>query len=516
VEFRGMNSLSTKRLGCTVLVGIVAALAPTAAAHAATVASDGVTATFTADAGEADRLDVKTIAPDTVEFENDGDTLVEGANCTEVSTDTSRCTVTARVIVDARDGNDFVRADEVGAQAVRALGGDGNDLLLGGLLADELRGGAGNDTLHGSAGGVPAEADLLDGGPDDDTFFQPAGADDVIGGTGSDRLTVLVGNVATFPIEPASMSITLDDVPNDLRGVDGANVHADVEHIGSYLTSMMEDGFDTGWTTDLTYYDEGSLTARGTEGPNSLQGATDADDLNPLAGNDSVSAGYGDDRVNVVDGYADRVVCGPGTDTVTADTLDVVSESCEIVQRTDAGNANDVPEVPEDAPPAVTLAAGPTLTADATDDRGIAAVMFLDDDRLVCSDDTAPYTCEHQPRGEDVGRNTITAIAVDTVQQTASDRRVVTVPRFAPAGVTLRATPRRASGRVLLPAQVTPALGCRGTVSLKPRSGRARRVRVKPDCTFAARVRLRRRTPVQASFAGNDVLAPAKRAARVR
>ena len=179
-------------------------------------------------------------------------------------------------------------------------------------------------------------------------------------------------------------------------------------------------------------------------------------------------------------------------------------------------SAPDVPGAPEDAPPTVTLAAAGPIAATASDDRGISAVQFLDDDRLVCTDDTAPYTCDYAPRGEDVGRNTLTAIAIDTSQQTATDRRALTVPRFAPAAVTLKATRRRATGRVVLPAQVATGLGCKGTVAVKVGRRTARRARVKPDCTFTARVKLRRRSRVRAVFAGNDVLTAKARAARVR
>ena len=72
----------------------------------------------------------------------------------------------------------------------------------------------------------------------------------------------------------------------------------------------------------------------------------------------------------------------------------------------DVGNAAD------DKPPTVawvTPKAGAklgnttTLTVTAADDRGVALVRFLDDDRVVCEDTAAPYTCAYAPRGEDVG-----------------------------------------------------------------------------------------------------------------
>ena len=112
-----------------------------------------------------------------------------------------------------------------------------------------------------------------------------------------------------------------------------------------------------------------------------------------------------------------------------------------------------------------------TLSATASDDKGIARVDFLDDERTVCSDTTAPYTCDYRPQGDDVGRNTLVAIAVDTSGQTASAVRAVVVPRFA-GRLSARTTPSRdtrapyrftTTGRLTLPAAVTPAQGCRGT-----------------------------------------------------
>jgi Ca2+-binding RTX toxin-like protein len=501
-------------LGATILLLLVLSVP---AAQAASVTSDGTVATFTGDAGERDRLDMKTIDPSTVEFGVDNtDTITEGANCTEVNADTTRCTVTERVVVDARDGNDYVNADHVGDHVIVADGGAGHDVLIGGLAADDLRGGPGNDTVTGLMEGLPAGADRVEGGPDDDTIYGVGDADDAFGGSGSDRLVYVAGNTGVFPIEPANVSFTLDDIPNDGRNVDAANVHSDVEHVVSYFTSGMELGYDGGWGVDPAVSDEGGATIRGTDGPNTIQGGTDNDNLDALAGNDVLSAGHGDDRVNSVDGFADRLACGPGGDAVTADTLDDVSETCETVERTEVGVAGGPPPVAEDAPPAVTLDPGPALSATATDDRGVSAVQFLDDDRLVCTDDTAPYTCDYRPRGEDVGRNTLTAIAIDTAQQTASDRRAITVARFAPASVTLRATRRGVSGRVALPAEVSPALGCKGTVAVKVGRAVKRRARVKPDCTYSARVKLRRRARVRAAFGGNDVLTAKMRTARVR
>ncbi len=70
-----------------------------------------------------------------------------------------------------------------GAGDDRLLGGAGNDVLYGGAGFDRLWGGAGNDTLHGGTlGGV------LSGEAGNDRLYGGAGADQLLGGTGVDLL----------------------------------------------------------------------------------------------------------------------------------------------------------------------------------------------------------------------------------------------------------------------------------------------------------------------------------------
>ena len=168
------------------------------------------------------------------------------------------------------------------------------------------------------------------------------------------------------------------------------------------------------------------------------------------------------------------------------------------------------------------------LSATATDDKAIAEVRFLDDERTVCSDTVAPYTCDYTPQGDDVGRNTLVVIAVDSAGQTASAVRAVRVPRFT-AALSARTTPgrdRRApyrfttTGRLTLPAGVTAAQACRGTVTVQIKAGRktvsTRRVKLRPNCTYRSRVtfripqRLRPRTLRRTvRFGGNSVVSAA-------
>lgn len=192
-----------------------------------------------------------------------------------------------------------------------------------------------------------------------------------------------------------------------------------------------------------------------------------------------------------------------------------------------------------DRPPTVTFT-GPergtlvrgsaTLTATASDDRGVTAVRFLDGTRVLCTDTTAPYTCAYRPTGADVGRRTLTAAAVDTGGQVVSDTRTLVVSRFV-VRVSATTTPSRDTrapfrfttvGRVRLPAGVTPDQGCRaGRVAIQIKTLRGartistKRVRLRANCAFRSDVAFRdakrfrgSRLTVSVRFLANEVLLP--------
>jgi hypothetical protein len=81
----------------------------------------------------------------------------------------------------------------------------------------------------------------------------------------------------------------------------------------------------------------------GTAGPDTLLGLGGNDYLEARRGNDSLDAGTGSDtvftgpgadRIQVAfDGSADRVDCGPGRDTLTAELPDKTAANCELVSR---------------------------------------------------------------------------------------------------------------------------------------------------------------------------------------
>ena len=150
------------------------------------------------------------------------------------------------------------------------------------------------------------------------------------------------------------------------------------------------------------------------------------------------------------DGSPDTILCGAGTDTVEADTLDIVSTTCENVstQATPGGPFDDRPPLMTWTAPA----AGADAARERADDAGgrtrpttaaLVRVQFFDDDRLLCEDTAVPFTCAFQPRGGDVGRNTLLAVGIDGANQTTTLVRPVTVRRFTSPGLGLSLRPSR-------------------------------------------------------------------------
>jgi hypothetical protein len=184
------------------------------------------------------------------------------------------------------------------------------------------------------------------------------------------------------------------------------------------------------------------------------------------------------------------------------DQFDQVSDTCEVVQ---VAGAN-----PDDAPPRIAWRPGSALGVVAEDDRGVASVQWLDDDRVICTDTAAPFDCDFRPRIEDVGVNTLTAIATDSAGQTAGVWITRMVERFKPVAVSLRVkrSGRRyvASGTVTLP----PGVPCSGTVAVGKRTGKLTRT-----CSF--RIVVPRTARYVANYLGTDAIAPQRsKAVRAR
>ena len=408
---------------------------------------------------------------------------------------------------DTGDGDtiaDDVEAVEGGTAGDRLTGGAGPNCLLGRDGDDVLAGLGGSDLLEGARGG-----DTLDGGDGSDELRgesvteQGGGGDVYIGGGDVDLAVFAInaceGGLATCA--PRDITVTIDGLANDGADGKGDDVREDVEDVAA-ITGVQGGAENVG-----------RLTVTGATTFNAISGSHAGDTLDPAGGSDLVYGQGGDDSVETRDGSADRVDCGAGTDAANVDQHDVVI-GCETVTRTEVS-----PDA-EDRPPTLTLVtpgpgatldpSGPTVVrAEAGDDRGVAHVLFLDDDRVLCRDEVAPYECAYQPRAEDVRTNTLTAVAVDTRDQAAFALRTVAVARFRPVRLTLSVRRGVAKGALRLPTALSPAAGCRGTVTVA-----RRKVKLSRTCRFRVRVRARGRAAVRARFSGNAFALPVTSASK--
>jgi serralysin len=177
-----------------------------------------------------------------------------------------------------RDDNGARMTDNVGiaygATIENAVGGSGNDRIIGNTVDNILTGNAGNDTITGDAGNDQLLGglgnDSLDGGVGDDRLFGGDGIDVLFGGDGSDRL-------------------------------EGGND---------------SDQLDGGAGADTLFGDAGADTLLGGLGDDVLNGGADSDRLDGGAGADMLFGGAGAD-VLIGGNDADRLNGGLGADTLT-------------------------------------------------------------------------------------------------------------------------------------------------------------------------------------------------------
>jgi Ca2+-binding RTX toxin-like protein len=177
-----------------------------------------------------------------------------------------------------------------------AIGGVGNDTIIGNSANNFLQGGDGNDNLNGGAGN-----DILDGGLGDDFLHGLSGDDQIYGGDGNDFLFGWDGNDQMY-----------GGNGNDwLEGLDGN----DQLYGGFGDDQIYGDSWDGSWTggsgNDSLYGEEGNDALfgglgndvlHGGIGDDSLNGGEEADFLFGETGNDSLDGGFGNDYLYGGDG----------------------------------------------------------------------------------------------------------------------------------------------------------------------------------------------------------------------
>ncbi|MCJ9754236.1 tandem-95 repeat protein, partial [Neorhizobium sp. BETTINA12A] len=252
-------------------------------------------------AGSIDSINYSSLS--TSVFVNlDGAAHMVGGQTVAADTATDGATVIDKVIgIDSVSG------------IVDALGGAGNDVLIGGDEANKLTGNGGNDYLDGGLG-----ADVLDGGEGNDTFVLGA---DV---TGSGTRNIQLGDGSLLAVNIAGLAGTADQVIGGagydtiILERDGkSGFVADYSTAPGYLSGVEKivgtDGNDVILLAAGSTADGGPITIEGGDGNDILGGSNSADIINGGTGNDLISGLGGNDILKGGAGN-DKIWGGLGAD----------------------------------------------------------------------------------------------------------------------------------------------------------------------------------------------------------
>lgn len=230
------------------------------------------------------------------------------------------------------NGDDIVLG---GLGANQISGGMGNDTLLGGAGADMLSGDAGNDVLNGGAGD-----DTVNGGIGNDTviYTNGEGADTVDGGDGADTLRIVEGAFGaddTVTVALAAGIISSVNGSTTVANVEAAELHLDggadtlsyqtSQNVSVNLLSGAATGFSflrgvenvtAGSGNDTLFGNGVANRLEGGDGNDELRGGFGSDVLFGGAGNDNLYGEEGDDLLEAGAGN-DRIDGGAGNDTAS-------------------------------------------------------------------------------------------------------------------------------------------------------------------------------------------------------
>ena len=325
------------------LIVVVLGAAP-AAALGATASVSGGTLQYRAAPGEVNRLQISALTERSYRV-RDAVPIAPGSGCASAGGGAVDCSGEISLVeVDTADGDDSATGPDaflVPDLVVAIRGGEGADRLASGAFARaDLSGGPGADALMASDGGGDLRggdgddllhsgldfSGVLDGGRGDDTFALAGARQSVTGGPGHDSATyALLSSCCT----PDRVAVTLDgdrddgpfgadDIGEDVEVVEGGSSGdslAASARANTLLGRAGDDALSGGPGNDLLYGHDGADALRGDSGADYLDG------------------GNGDDTLSSRDGLRDRVVCGEGTDSVSADREDLVARDCERVSR---------------------------------------------------------------------------------------------------------------------------------------------------------------------------------------
>jgi Ca2+-binding RTX toxin-like protein len=273
-------------------------------------------------------------------------------------------------LIDGGRAGDRLEGDE-GDDVIRGHAGNdhhygriGNAKLDGGSGTDELVGEEGNDELVGGSG-----IDVFDGGPGDDVIRAADDSPDTgTCGPGNDTLYVEADaptrdnitdceTVIAVPAEPdndaMTTAVTLRGTrnPDRLTGTVGPDSIFGRGGADRIYGMAGDDYIDGDENDDRLHGGDGDDTIAGRKGNDTIWGDAGNDRITGDRGRDRIFGGAGDDRIygnydpdqidggpgndriNVVHGGIDSVVCGPGKDVVFADSGDRVAGDCEDIRR---------------------------------------------------------------------------------------------------------------------------------------------------------------------------------------
>ena len=334
-------------LGLSALV----ACAMAATADAATlVNADGVL-TFTAAPGSRDIVTLRGGDDGTVTLRAVSRKDVQPSGCTTLPTPAATefdCAGVNSIVIDAGDGADDVSGGTAGAPMT--------------VLRRSRR-------RHARRRARPATCSTAD--PETTASWCDRG-DVARGGSGIDEAQPWFGwNV--------SVSLSLDGAGNDGSAGAAANVLPDVENV--------------------RHTSNGASTIDGDDAANELTGSDGDDAIFGGGGSDSLSGNGGADMLVARDDAQDRVDCGAGADTALVDQFDQVGDSCETCGAKSSPSRARIMLRRWPGPGRGArcsrpgrrrcVCARPTTAA-------CARSRCFDDDRVVCTDSAAPFTCGYR------------------------------------------------------------------------------------------------------------------------
>ncbi|EPX85322.1 M10 family metallopeptidase C-terminal domain-containing protein [Salipiger mucosus] len=215
-----------------------------------------------------------------------------------------------------------------------AIGGSGDDVIVGNQAANALTGGAGDDSMSGREG-------------DDDFIYDDASAvgnDTISGGTGTNDEIVIQG-AGTFDLSSTLVQISgIERIRFDQAGA-GSTLRISAQEVdqSSELDDVLIDGWNntgtgaervevvagpytvidlSAWTFTGWNPEHGDRVAILGDGSNeAITGTSEADEIISGAGVDTLDGGAGDDSIDSGQGF-DSVIGGLGNDTIFNATSD--------------------------------------------------------------------------------------------------------------------------------------------------------------------------------------------------